>query len=200
MLWVALAVHVPIAVVAGVRSRVVRPGSDFENYYDIGTKPAGRTSISRSSFQRGDGKVFRTLAPIAGNRHRFGVALVIGSVVADLVIVARWPGGGRRGGSLLCFVAIPLLDLFLLRMDLWSTALATVAVAAWRRGWPSLAAIGYCGGGRVQAVAAGLPPAARRAARPAGGSRAACDGGRRRRATILALAVGGRTDGCSIKC
>src|SRR5262249_5450250 len=41
---------------------------------------------------------------------------------------------------------IPLLDLFILRMDLWSTALATIAVAAWHRERPSLAAIAIAAG------------------------------------------------------
>jgi hypothetical protein len=40
----------------------------------------------------------------------------------------------------------PLLDLFFLRLDLWSTALATIGVAAWRRGRPAVAAIGFVAG------------------------------------------------------
>jgi hypothetical protein len=38
---------------------------------------------------------------------------------------------------------IPLLDLFFLRTDLWSTALATAAAGAWRRERRELAAIGF---------------------------------------------------------
>jgi hypothetical protein len=38
---------------------------------------------------------------------------------------------------------IPLLDLFLLRSDLWSTALATAAAAAWRQERRAFAAIGF---------------------------------------------------------
>jgi hypothetical protein len=41
---------------------------------------------------------------------------------------------------------VPLIDLFFLRMDLWPTALATFAAAAWRRERPVLAAIGWVAG------------------------------------------------------
>jgi hypothetical protein len=145
LLWTSLVVHGAIAVVATFDHNLAN--GDFENYYDIGTR-AGRPYVDFPvEFPVATAQVFRTLAPIAGNRHRFGVALVIGSVVADLVIVGAlaW-GWGVEAAACYALVAIPLLDLFLLRMDLWSTALATIAVAAWRRGRPSLAAIGIAAG------------------------------------------------------
>src|SRR5262245_17702515 len=87
------------------------------------------------------------LAPLAGNRERFGVAIVMTSAVADAAIVAAlvW-GWGVEAAACYALVAIPLLDLFLLRMDLWSTALATIAVAAWHRGRPALTAMGVAAG------------------------------------------------------
>lgn len=54
---------------------------------------------------------------------------------------------GDRGRSLLCVHRDPPLNLFLLRFDLWPTALATIAAAAWRRDRLVLAAIGFVAGG-----------------------------------------------------
>ena len=147
VLWVALAVHVPIAVVAGVRSRVVRPGSDFDNYYDIGLKP-GRPYLDFAvEFPLGTVEAFRAIAPLAGTRQRFGVALVVLNVIADVAIVsALYWGWGVEAAASYAIAASPLLDLFLLRLDLWSTAFATLGVPAWRRQRPALAAIGFATG------------------------------------------------------
>jgi hypothetical protein len=145
LLSASLAVHVAIAVVAVVNGNL-RSG-DFDNYYDIGTKPGRPYLDFPVEFPVATTQTFRTLAPLAGNRERFGMALVLGSVAADAAIVAAlaW-GWGVEAAACYAFVTIPLLDLFLLRMDLWSTALATMAVAAWQRQRPSLAAIGIAAG------------------------------------------------------
>jgi hypothetical protein len=145
LLWASLAVHVPIAVVAAVDGNL-RDG-DFDNYYDIGTRP-GRPYVDFPvEFPVAAAQTFRALAPLAGNRERFGIALVIASAAADAAIVAAlaW-GWGVEAAACYAFVTIPLLDLFLLRMDLWSTALATIAAAAWQRQRASLAAIAIAAG------------------------------------------------------
>jgi len=141
-LWCSLAIHAPIALVAGLNSQ--RPFPDFDNYYEIATRP-GRPWVDFAvEFPIGAVQTFRTLAPIAGSRERFGVMLVMLNVIADLTIVGAlaW-GWGLSAAACYAFVVIPLVDLFFLRMDLWSTALATIGVAAWRRGRPSVAAIGF---------------------------------------------------------
>jgi hypothetical protein len=76
------------------------------------------------------------------------MGLVLISVAADAAIVAAlgW-GWGLEAAACYAFIAIPLLDLVFLRFDLWPTALATIAVAAWRRERPILAAIGLVAGG-----------------------------------------------------
>jgi len=145
LLWASLAVHVPIVVFAAADGNL-RSG-DFDNYYDIGTKP-GRPYIDYPlEFPVAVAETFRTLAPLAGNRERFGIALVVVSAVADAAIVSAlvW-GWGVAAAACYAVVAIPLLDLYLIRMDLWSTALATIAVAAWQRRRLSLAAVAIAAG------------------------------------------------------
>lgn len=148
VLWAALAVHVPIGVVALVQSRVIVPGGDFDNYYDIGTR-AGRPYVDFAvEFPVATAQTFRTLAPMAGNRERFGYSLVMLSLAADAAIVGAlaW-GWGIEAAAGYAIVAIPLLDLYLLRFDLWPTVFATIGAAAWRRERRLVAAIAFVVGG-----------------------------------------------------
>jgi hypothetical protein len=92
-------------------------------------------------------QTFRTLAPFAGDREQFGVSLVILNVAADVAIaLALGWGWGIEAAACYALIVIPLIDLFFLRMDLWPTALATFATAAWRREHSALAAIGWVAG------------------------------------------------------
>ncbi len=145
LLWCALAVHVPIAVVA-IR-HAGDSGYDFDNFYNIATRP-GRPYVDFPvEFPVGTVQVFRTLGSTAGDRGRFGVSLVAISIVADLAIVgALYWGWGIAAAAGYAIVAIPLIDLFFLRTDLWSTAIATIAVAAWRRERRVLSALGFAAG------------------------------------------------------
>jgi hypothetical protein len=148
LLWVSLAIHLPLAVVAIGQTKRMGPDSDFTNYYSIGTR-SGRPYVDFPvEFPVTTAQTFRALAGIAGDRDRFGVGLVLISAAADVAIVGAlgW-GWGIEAAACYAFVAIPLLDLVLLRFDLWPTALATIAVAAWRRERPALAALGLVAGG-----------------------------------------------------
>jgi hypothetical protein len=145
LLWSSLAVHAPIAVVGALNSRL--PNADLDNYYDIGTR-AGRPYVDFPvEFPVATAEVFRAVAPMAGSRARFGTVVVIANLVADAAIVAAlaW-GWGIGAAACYAFITIPILDLFLLRTDLWSTALATLAVAAWRRERLALTALGIAAG------------------------------------------------------
>ena len=147
LLWSALAIHAAIAVVAATRSRIPQPGSDFDNYYGIGTRP-GRPYVDFAvEFPLGTVEAFRVLAPAAETRQRFGVMLVVANVAADAAIIASlYLAWGLEAAACYALVVTPLLDLFFLRLDLWSTALATIGVATWRRGRPAFAAIGFVAG------------------------------------------------------
>ena len=145
LLWASLAVHVPIALVA-VRNSPTHSG-DFDNYYDIGLKPGRPYLDFQVEFPIATALTFRTLAPLAGTRARFGRILVVLSFAADLAIVAALARAwGIGAAACYAFIMIPLLDLFLLRMDLWPTALATLGAAAWRRGRPVLTALAIVAG------------------------------------------------------
>jgi hypothetical protein len=142
LLFVSLAIHAPIALAATYYSKL--PNSDFDNYYDIGTRP-GRPYVDFPvEFPLATAQTFRTLAPLSGDRYQFGVNLVIVSFVAHLAIAGAlaW-AWGIEAAACYAFVMIPLLDLFFLRTDLWSTALATAGVAAWRRERRAFAAVGF---------------------------------------------------------
>jgi len=145
LLWTSLAVHVPIAVVAAFHARL--PDYDFDNFYTIATR-AGRPYLDFPvEFPVGTVQVFRTVGSIAGSRANFGVYLVIVSVVADAAIAcALYWGWGTAAAAGYALIVIPLIDLFFLRTDLWSTAIATIAVAAWRRERRVAAAIGFAAG------------------------------------------------------
>src|SRR5690349_4638259 len=132
LLWICILVHLPIAVFAMRHS--YPPSGDFDNYYQIGTR-SGRPYLDfQVEFPVATAQAFRTLAPLSGSRERFGVSLVLLNVVADLAIAGALAWGcGTQAAAGYALVVIPLLDLFLLRMDLWPTALATIAAAAWQR-------------------------------------------------------------------
>lgn len=153
LLWASLAVHVPIAVVAAVHGRVPVTDSDFDNYYDIGTR-TGRPYVDFAvEFPVATAQTFRALAPMAGNRQRFGIILVLVSLAADLAIAGAlgW-GWGVAAAASYALVVIPLLDLFLLRFDLWPTALAAIgplngagSAVCWLRRCSSSAPRSSCG-------------------------------------------------------
>ena len=146
LLCASLSVHLPIAAVALRDSRL--PDADFESYYNIATR-SGRPYVDFAvEYPLATAQTFRAIAPIAGDRKRFGYSLVILSVAAAAAIAGAlaW-GWGIPAAACYAFVMIPLLDLFLLRFDLWPTALATIAAAAWQRDRRALAAVGFVAGG-----------------------------------------------------
>jgi hypothetical protein len=145
LLFTSLAVHVPIAVVAVSHSTV--KDADFDNYYNIGTKPGRPYKDFPVEFPIGALATFRAIAPMAGTFERFCLILVLINFAADMAIAGLlvW-GWGIPAAATYAFVMIPLVDLFFLRMDLWSTAFATLGVAAWCRDRRNLAAIGFAAG------------------------------------------------------
>jgi len=149
LLWSALAVHIPIALVSGAQSRL--PNYDFDRYYEIATTP-GRPYVDFPvELAPGTLVAFRALGSIAGDRERFGVSLVTLSAIADAAIAAAlgW-GWGIEAAAAYALIVIPLADLFFLRYDLWSTAFVTIAMAAWRNDRRVLSAFSLAAGSALK--------------------------------------------------
>jgi hypothetical protein len=132
LLWGALAIHGAVALVCVARSG--QPIYDFERYYAIATNP-GRPYVDFPvEYPPGTVLTLRAIERATGDRARFGVGLVLISVVADAAIVGAlaW-GWGVVAAACYAFIVTPIVDVFFLRADLWSTAFVAIAVAAWRR-------------------------------------------------------------------
>jgi len=98
LLWSALVIHAPIALVCAARSS--QPIYDFERYYDIATNPGRPYLDFPVEYPPGTVLTLRALATAAGSRARFGVGLVLISVVADAIIVAALGWGWGVGAGL----------------------------------------------------------------------------------------------------
>jgi hypothetical protein len=129
----ALAIHLIIMVVVFVLSARLGAG-DFDRFWEIGTTP-GRPYVD-FPVERAPAEVvmLRAIAIGAGTRANFGRGIVLVNIAADAAVVSAlaW-GWGLDAAMYFAVAAIPLLDLVLGRIDLWSVAAATVAVAAWKR-------------------------------------------------------------------
>ena len=131
----ALLVHVGLAASYALQSP--NPAFDFDRYYEIGSAP-GRPYVDHpAEHPIATVAVFRALAHLPGGRVGFGLGLVGLDVVADAIIVGAllW-GWGEAAAAVFAVVLVFVLDLFFNRIDPWSVAAATFAMAAWRRGAP----------------------------------------------------------------
>jgi hypothetical protein len=130
-LFLALTVHGIAALVSAVLSRTP---ADLNRYYEIGRHP-GRPYLDYPVEQPiGATVIFKTLARIPGGRLSFGLAVVGLTATADAIIVAAlvW-GWGVPAAAAYTVLVLPIIDLVFNRVDVWSTAAAALAVAAWRR-------------------------------------------------------------------
>jgi hypothetical protein len=131
----ALLVHVGLAAVYGLQSP--NPAFDFDRYYEIASAP-GRPYLDHAAEHPiATVAIFRALAHLPGGRLGFGLGVVALDVLADAIIVGAllW-GWGEAAAVVFAVVLIFVLDLFFNRIDPWSVAAATFAMAAWRRGAP----------------------------------------------------------------
>ena len=133
----ALAVHAGLAAVYAYQSP--SPAFDFDRYYEIGSAP-GRPYVDHpAEHPIATVAVFRALAHLTGGRAGFGLGVVGLDLIADAIIVGAllW-GWGEVAAAVFAVMLILVLDLFFNRIDPWSVAAATLAIAAWRRGAPRL--------------------------------------------------------------
>lgn len=118
------------------------PQGDFDRYYEIATG-SGRPYVDyQVEHPIGTLVVFKLLAAVPGGRTAFGRGVVTVNLVADIAVIAAlllvW---GMPAAAFYTLVTIPIASLLFHRIDLWSMCAATIAMAAWRRGRPSLCAL-----------------------------------------------------------
>jgi hypothetical protein len=145
----ALAVHAGLGILYAVQSP--NPAFDFDRYYEIGSAPGSPYVDHQAEHPIATVAVFRALAHLPGGRTGFGFGLVGLDLIADAIIVGSllW-GWGEVAAAAFAVMLIPVLDLFFNRIDPWSVAAATLAIAAWRRGAPRRLGIALAVGGGLK--------------------------------------------------
>jgi hypothetical protein len=138
LLVTGIAVHVLAAAICARLSPIPdRDAGDLDRYYEIASTP-GRPYVDyQVEYPVGTLMVFKGLALMPGGRTSFGLGVIGLDLLADAIIIASlvW-GWGVPAAAVFVWAVAPMIHLVFLRMDAWSTAAATVAVAAWRRDRP----------------------------------------------------------------
>jgi hypothetical protein len=145
----ALAVHAGLAILYASESP--EPAFDFDRYYEIGSAPGRPYVDHQAEHPIATVAVFRALARLPGGRAGFGFGVVGLDLIADAIIVCSllW-GWSELAAATFAVMLIPVLDLFFNRVDPWSVAAATLAMAAWRRGTPRVLGIALAVGGGLK--------------------------------------------------
>jgi len=131
ILAIALVVHTVIGIRSFINNGRV---SDFNRYYEIASTP-GRPYVEyQVEHSIGTLLVFKLLGGLGG-RDAFGYGVVALNALGDALIVAALiRGWGVEAAACYAVILVPVLGLFFNRVDAWSTAAATLAVASWRLG------------------------------------------------------------------
>jgi hypothetical protein len=130
-----------------LRAAEGRPPDDFDRYFQIarGSDAAGQPhQVEHAPVATA---YFKVVASTTGTRKNFRLALIWAAVAADVVVVLAlgW-SFGALAAAVYAAVTLPLLTLYYLRFDLLPTMLATIAIAAYRRGLPVTAAVALVAG------------------------------------------------------
>jgi len=130
-----LFVHVVIAFVCA--STPDGHLGDFHRYWALASAPGRPYTDFAVEYPPGALTVFEAIIRVARSRQLFDAALLGLNVLADLTIVAMLASvWGLEAATCFTLISIPILSLLYFRMDLWSTAAATAAVALWFRQRP----------------------------------------------------------------
>jgi hypothetical protein len=140
-----IAVHAAIGVTEAAIS--ARPMGDFLRYWTVAIA-RGRPYVDYPvEFAPGTVLVFKTIAAAGGGQAAFSLAIVLLNIAADMVIArALWLAWGCDAAVFYLAAALPMLPIVNYRTDLWPTACAVLAVAAWRRQKPIAGAIALLAG------------------------------------------------------
>ena len=149
ILCAVLAVHAIVAIL--VLNGTPTPTSDFGRYYEIAATP-GRPYVDfEVEHPIATLVLFRTLAHTARDLAAFAHRVVLVNAVADASIVAAlWWAWGVAAAAVFAVAVLPVVDLLFARIDLWSMAAATIAVAAWTRNRRSAAGIAVAAGAALK--------------------------------------------------
>ena len=151
-LVIMLGAHATIAAIVFVKS--TEPASDFDRYYQIASG-RGRPYVDYPvEHPIGTLLTFKALASIpasGGGRASFGRGVVALNAVADAIVVASlvW-AWGVPAAVYYAAVTLPISGLLFNRIDFWSMAAATLAMASWRRKRPWLAASALAAGASLK--------------------------------------------------
>ena len=164
MAFALIAVHAAIGVVEAAIS--ARPMGDFLRYWTVAIAP-GRPYVDYPvEFAPGAVLIFKAIAAAGGGQAMFSLAIVSLNIAANGVIArALWREWGCDAALFYTAALLPMLPIVNFRIDLWPTACAVLAVAAWRRQkmvagsiarlagialkvWPAALAMSWFGGRR----------------------------------------------------
>jgi hypothetical protein len=107
---------------------------DFVRYYEIATAPGRPYLDYQVEHPPLTLLVFKTLAAATNDRHGFAFALVALNLCADLAIIAAlWWESGQSAVVFYLAMMWPMLSIVVDRVDLLSTAAATIGIALWTR-------------------------------------------------------------------
>jgi hypothetical protein len=143
--WMAailLLVHAAIAAIEMAHSGRDLP--DFVRYYEIATA-RGRPYLDyQVEHPPVTVLIFKMIAAFTHDRHAFAFALVALNLCADIVIVAAlWRAWGPRAVVFYAAAVWPMLAIVMDRVDLLSTAAATLGVALWWRRRPGASGLAF---------------------------------------------------------
>ncbi|HEX4346383.1 MAG TPA: hypothetical protein VHZ73_02360, partial [Vicinamibacterales bacterium] len=184
--WITslLALHLLVGIVELALSGM--PIGDFKRFWAEATTE-GRPYVDYLvEVPLGALGVFKLFA-LPGSYRVFAAAIVILNIACDLLIArCLWRVWGARATIFYLACALPVLPLVNYRMDLWSTLMATCALAAWTRQRPAISGAAAVVGASLKIWP--LPLAVWFVADPAADWRS-------RRRAIVALAVAGAIAG-----
>jgi hypothetical protein len=131
VLVAAICLHLLVGLVAFINAP--NPAGDFDRYFEIAGS-VGRPYVDdHVEHPIGTWFVFKALRSVAGGRAAFARALVTLNACADAVIVLLlFRAWSPAAAAYYAVVSAPVSSLLFNRIDFWSMAAATLAVAAWR--------------------------------------------------------------------
>jgi hypothetical protein len=127
----ALCLHLLAGVVAFVNAP--NPAGDFDRYFEIASGVGRPYADYQVEHPIGTWLLFKALRSVAGGRASFARGIVALNACADaLIVLSLYWAWSPAAAAYYAVVSAAVSSLLFNRIDLWSMAAATLAVAAWR--------------------------------------------------------------------